>query len=96
MALEAGEAEAAHEQVEEAAAFTAGLPWVARLRAEVFLATERLDDARGALVQAAALNSSEAAEHVALARAFRRVGDESAARREEQVARRLLVERQAP
>ena len=96
MALQAGQTEAAEKQVEEAAAAASGLPWVARLRGEILLASERSDEARAALSQAAALNSTEPAEHVALARAFRQVGDEAAALREEQAARRLLAEGRAP
>lgn len=96
MALQAGHSEAAEKQVSEANALASGTPWVARLRGELLLARAQSDEARAALRQAAALNSREPAEHAALARAFVRLGDAAAARREEAIARRLLAEGRTP
>ena len=91
MDLERGDLEAARRQVDEAAALDPGLPWVPRLRAELLLAAgEEPSAALPLLRQAAALNSLEADEHVALARAFRAIGQEKLARQEEALALRLL------
>ena len=92
IALESGDLEATRRQIDEAAAAVPGLPWVARLRGHVLLAGDRREEALVALRQAAALNSPEPAEHMALALAFRQAGDEASARREEREARRLLSE----
>ena len=91
MDLEEGDLEAARLQVDEADALVPGQPWVPRLRAELLLAAGRgREEALPLLRRAAALNSTEAEEHVALARAFREVGDEALASREEALALEIL------
>ena len=91
MDLQGERLDAVQRQIDEAGELAPALPWVARLQGELLLARGRRPEALVHLRQAAALNSPDAAEHLALARALRRAGDEEAAGHEEREARRLLA-----
>ncbi|MFQ5719002.1 MAG: tetratricopeptide repeat protein [Acidobacteriota bacterium] len=90
MDLEAGRLDGAVASLDMADRTRPGLAWVSRLRGELLLAQGRRDDALVSLRRSAALNAPDAAEHLALSRAFHAAGDETAASREEQLARDLL------
>jgi tetratricopeptide (TPR) repeat protein len=90
MDLADGLLEEVGKQVAEAERVEPGQPWTYRLRAEVLLAQNRPEEARAKLDEAAALNPTDPEEHLALADAYRRIGDLEAAGRHEELARRWL------
>jgi len=90
MDLEQGDIELAEIQIAEAEQIRPGEPWVQRLWGEVALARGDRPEALQRLGKAAALNSRDPDEHLALAAAFQEAGDSRASNRHRSEAERLF------
>jgi tetratricopeptide (TPR) repeat protein len=78
-------------QVAEAEQVRPGMPWTYRVRGELLLARGHTEEALAKLREAAEMNPAEAEEHLALASAFRRAGDQEAADHHDSIAREMLL-----